>query len=69
MDEVLHEATTALDPASPCIRVCVLDAHGYCMGCERHIDEIVAWSQLSARRKQALLDELPSRRRLRDAAR
>jgi len=43
--------------------VCALDERGYCYGCERHIDEIVAWPRMSAEAKTELLDALPERRR------
>jgi predicted Fe-S protein YdhL (DUF1289 family) len=35
-------------PASPCIKVCVLDAAARCTGCGRTIDEIARWAQMSA---------------------
>ncbi|MDB5976465.1 MAG: hypothetical protein JWR07_3225 [Nevskia sp.] len=33
-----------MDVPSPCIDVCSLDDKDICLGCGRHIDEIVAWS-------------------------
>ncbi|MFI4981936.1 MAG: DUF1289 domain-containing protein [Nevskiales bacterium] len=33
-----------MDVPSPCIDVCSLDGKDICLGCGRHIDEIVAWS-------------------------
>jgi predicted Fe-S protein YdhL (DUF1289 family) len=33
--------------ASPCIKICVLDAHNVCVGCGRSLSEIAAWSRLS----------------------
>ena len=45
--------------ASPCIDICRMDsATGWCEGCARTIDEIVAWGRLdddSKRRVWALL--------------
>ena len=37
-----------LDPlASPCTKRCVIDAtSGFCQGCFRTLDEIVAWSRI-----------------------
>ncbi|MDB6061122.1 MAG: hypothetical protein JWM78_1225 [Verrucomicrobiaceae bacterium] len=42
---------------SPCINICELDDREICLGCWRHIDEIVAWSALddSARRAVIML--------------
>ena len=40
--------------ASPCISVCRMDdATGLCIGCQRTLDEIAAWSELddAARRE------------------
>jgi predicted Fe-S protein YdhL (DUF1289 family) len=48
-------------PQSPCVNVCVLDEHGYCLGCYRTIEEIAGWSQLSRFEKFALLDRLDRR--------
>jgi len=50
-------------PASPCVRVCTLDDEQFCLGCGRHIDEIVAWSSLSAVERQAVLDAIERRGR------
>lgn len=33
------------------------------MGCGRHIDEIVSWSQVDDSRKQAIIDALPARKK------
>lgn len=33
---------------SPCLQVCVMDpADGQCKGCQRNIDEIIAWGTAS----------------------
>ncbi|WP_258872723.1 DUF1289 domain-containing protein [Thalassotalea euphylliae] len=32
---------------SPCVRNCCLNRADYCLGCKRHIDEIVGWRALS----------------------
>jgi predicted Fe-S protein YdhL (DUF1289 family) len=34
---------TCMDVPSPCIDICTLDGREVCVGCGRHIDEIVAW--------------------------
>lgn len=48
---------------SPCINVCEMDARsGYCRGCARTIDEIIAWSKLDDAAKRAVWKQLPARR-------
>jgi predicted Fe-S protein YdhL (DUF1289 family) len=48
-------------PQSPCIRQCVLDDRKVCIGCKRTIDEIMAWSTMSAEEQWALVRMLPNR--------
>jgi len=48
--------------ASPCIKVCVLDARSICVGCGRTIDEITQWSSMSDE-QQRLACELARQRR------
>jgi uncharacterized protein len=51
------------DPPSPCIDVCRMNpGTGLCEGCLRTLDEIAAWSTLSAGEKRAVLEQLPSRK-------
>ncbi|HEY5807455.1 MAG TPA: DUF1289 domain-containing protein [Povalibacter sp.] len=33
--------------SSPCIKVCILDARGVCVGCGRDLDEIANWSRMT----------------------
>ena len=48
---------------SPCIGVCQLDQDtGYCIGCHRTGDEIMAWPSASDAERHAILAELDSRR-------
>jgi predicted Fe-S protein YdhL (DUF1289 family) len=48
---------------SPCINVCEMDARsGYCRGCTRTIDEIIAWARLDDDAKRAVWALLPARR-------
>lgn len=48
--------------ASPCNSVCRVDARtGFCEGCLRTIDEIIAWSTLSDDEKRAVWDALALR--------
>ena len=48
---------------SPCTNVCRMDSEsGWCLGCKRSIDEIVAWSRMGDEQKQAVWLLLPDRR-------
>jgi uncharacterized protein len=48
---------------SPCINICRMDeASGWCEGCLRSIDEIVAWSSLGDEAKRRVWALLPARR-------
>jgi uncharacterized protein len=42
--------------ASPCIRQCCLDEHEVCMGCGRHLNEILTWSDATSEERLAMLD-------------
>ncbi len=47
---------------SPCIKVCVIHPEArLCTGCLRSIDEITAWSKMSAEARRAVMTELPAR--------
>ncbi len=47
---------------SPCIKICVVHKESrLCTGCLRSIDEIGAWSKMSADERQAVMAELPER--------
>jgi predicted Fe-S protein YdhL (DUF1289 family) len=49
--------------ASPCNKVCVMDAEGrYCLGCARTLDEIARWGAMSDAERAAVLAALPARR-------
>lgn len=49
---------------SPCISVCKIDTTtGWCEGCLRSIEEIVAWGQWSAPQRLDVWRELESRSR------
>jgi len=51
-----------LSVASPCNKVCVMDAQsGYCRGCGRTLDEIARWGGMSDAERQAVLAALPAR--------
>lgn len=47
---------------SPCVARCGLNDEDYCMGCFRHIDEIVAWRNASEAEQAAIINQLPARK-------
>jgi uncharacterized protein len=48
---------------SPCNSVCkITPSTGFCEGCFRTIDEIVAWGQMSNDEKQAVTEQLAVRK-------
>ncbi|MEO8145198.1 MAG: DUF1289 domain-containing protein [Betaproteobacteria bacterium] len=49
--------------ASPCVKVCVLDAERrYCTGCLRTLDEIAHWGEMSDAERGTVMAQLPARR-------
>ena len=47
---------------SPCIDVCKIDyKSGYCIGCNRTIEEITNWSILSDQQKKKILTKVKSK--------
>ncbi len=47
---------------SPCVQVCVIHPETrLCTGCARSIDEIGAWSRMSADQRNTIMAELPNR--------
>jgi predicted Fe-S protein YdhL (DUF1289 family) len=50
-------------PPSPCNAVCALHPEtGFCRGCFRTIDEIAAWTTMTAEERRRVLALLPARR-------
>ncbi len=47
---------------SPCVARCGLNEDDYCMGCYRHIDEIVGWGSASEERKTQIWAKLKQRK-------
>lgn len=47
---------------SPCVARCGLNEDDFCMGCLRHIDEIVNWSRCPDEEKRAIIAKLPERK-------
>jgi predicted Fe-S protein YdhL (DUF1289 family) len=47
---------------TPCIKICTLQARsGLCLGCGRTVDEIAAWSVMSAAERARIMNELSAR--------
>jgi len=59
---VMSEPVISSRPASPCIRVCTLDDEQFCLGCGRHLDDIVGWTRMSATEQQAVCERSAERR-------
>lgn len=50
---------------SPCIKICVIHPKArLCTGCLRSIDEITAWSRMSADARRAVMADLADRQSL-----
>lgn len=47
---------------SPCVARCGLNDEDYCMGCFRHIDEIVTWRDASEAEQAAIINQLSARK-------
>lgn len=47
---------------SPCVRNCCLDKEDFCVGCSRHINEIVGWNKLSEQEKARIIRLCKSRK-------
>jgi predicted Fe-S protein YdhL (DUF1289 family) len=41
--------------------VCTLNDHKVCIGCKRTLDEIVAWSSMTAKQQWLVVRSLPNR--------
>lgn len=47
---------------SPCVKLCVVHPEArLCVGCLRSIEEITAWSRMSAADRRAIIADLPAR--------
>jgi predicted Fe-S protein YdhL (DUF1289 family) len=49
---------------SPCVRNCCLDEADVCLGCFRHVDEIMCWREMTEHEKQAVIMLTAERRAL-----
>lgn len=62
-------ASDEAGPPSPCVRDCCLDEQDICLGCGRHVDEILRWRQSTASEREAILANALRRREERRRAR
>jgi predicted Fe-S protein YdhL (DUF1289 family) len=62
MSSDLGKVSAGSPVPSPCTSVCRMDeASGWCEGCARTLDEIMAWPTLSDAEKAVVWTELPAR--------
>jgi hypothetical protein len=62
--EAARQTDAGAGIASPCTNVCRMnEANGWCEGCFRTIDEIVAWAALDDGARLAVWRQLDARRR------
>ena len=54
--------TQGNETESPCVRNCCLNDDDICLGCFRHMDEIMAWRQLDEASKKAIINQCQKRR-------
>ncbi len=59
--QVLEALPTAA-VETPCVKICVIDEDGLCVGCARTLEEIGSWGQWSAAQRAAVMLALPARR-------
>lgn len=48
---------------SPCVKNCCLDEDDICLGCFRHVEEIMAWQGSSLEKRQAILQRSEQRKK------
>jgi predicted Fe-S protein YdhL (DUF1289 family) len=63
MDKGL-EKTKPLNTKSPCVSNCCLNEDDVCLGCFRHIEEIVDWKQTSNEGRITILERCKARKKL-----
>lgn len=49
-------------PPSPCNRVCLLGENQVCVGCYRHVSEIMAWMSLTPGEQRRVIEVAAARR-------
>lgn len=51
---------------SPCVRNCCLDEKDICLGCFRHIDEIIGWQSFEQNKREIVIQHCKKRRKSKD---
>lgn len=46
---------------SPCVDICALDESDLCIGCQRSVDEISRWGQMTNDERQEVLRKVAAR--------
>jgi len=46
---------------SPCVSTCEYNENYYCIGCKRHMDEIIDWLDYSDEKRNSVMQELLTR--------
>lgn len=54
-NDAVMSSLKSTEVASPCVRNCCLNESDICLGCFRHIDEIVGWQSFSLEKKQGII--------------
>ena len=47
---------------TPCISVCTYNSNNYCIGCNRHMNEIVDWFDYDDKKRISIMEELVDRK-------
>ncbi|MFT5297061.1 MAG: putative Fe-S protein YdhL (DUF1289 family) [Colwellia sp.] len=56
------EDENTIEVSSPCVRNCCLNAEDICIGCFRHINEILAWTNYKTDEKRVVVTTCIKRR-------
>jgi predicted Fe-S protein YdhL (DUF1289 family) len=56
------EHDNTIEVSSPCVRNCCLNAEDICIGCFRHINEILAWTNYKTDEKRVVVTTCIQRR-------
>ena len=46
---------------TPCISICKYNEQNYCIGCKRHMNEIIDWLDYSDKMRIAVMEDLKER--------
>jgi len=59
---MMDENIKPISITSPCVRNCCLDKEDICVGCFRHINEIVGWNNFADEDKKQILENTKQRK-------